>query len=52
MTPLQQRHFDALYQQHLDNLTLQSKRPATMMLMPLPFDVSPHSSILPLAQGQ
>lgn len=25
MTPLQQRHFDALYQQHLDNLTLQGK---------------------------
>lgn len=30
MTPLQQRHFDALYQQHLDNLTLQGKRPATI----------------------
>ncbi|WP_102505623.1 tyrosine-type recombinase/integrase [Salinivibrio kushneri] len=30
MTPLQQRHFGALYQQHLDNLTLQGKRPATI----------------------
>ena len=30
MTPLQQRHFDTLYQQHLDNLILQGKRPATV----------------------
>ncbi|WP_420835015.1 hypothetical protein [Salinivibrio socompensis] len=30
MSPLQQRHFDALYQQHLNNLTLQGKRPATI----------------------
>lgn len=26
----QQRHFEALYQQHLNNLTLQGKRPATI----------------------
>ena len=30
MSPLQQRHFDALYQQHLNNLTLHGKRPATI----------------------
>ena len=26
----QQAHFDSLYQQHLSNLTLQGKRPATI----------------------
>lgn len=30
MNNQQQRHFDALYQQHLNNLTLQGKRPATI----------------------
>ncbi|UXI04248.1 site-specific integrase [Photobacterium sp. TY1-4] len=30
MNAQQQRHFDALYQQHLDNLILQGKRPATV----------------------
>lgn len=30
MDTQQQRHFDALYQQHLNNLTLQGKRPATI----------------------
>ncbi|PSU24902.1 integrase, partial [Photobacterium lutimaris] len=29
MNTQQQRHFEALYQQHLDNLILQGKRPAT-----------------------
>ncbi|WP_025674838.1 hypothetical protein [Salinivibrio socompensis] len=47
MSPLQQRHFDALYQQHLNNLTLQANAPLPLMLMPVPFGVSPHSSILP-----
>ncbi len=30
MNPQQQHRFDALYQQHLNNLTLQGKRPATI----------------------
>ncbi|MDO6583876.1 phage integrase N-terminal SAM-like domain-containing protein, partial [Photobacterium sp. 2_MG-2023] len=30
MNAQQQHHFDALYQQHLDNLILQGKRPATV----------------------
>lgn len=30
MNPQQQQHFEALYQQHLNNLTLQGKRPATI----------------------
>ncbi|MEZ8144674.1 transposase, partial [Enterovibrio sp. FF113] len=31
MNRQQQQRFDALYQQHLNNLTLQGKRPVTIM---------------------
>jgi integrase/recombinase XerD len=30
MNPSEQQRFDCLYQQHLTNLTLQGKRPATI----------------------